>query len=122
MMSEKPDTIILACSGASNTGAYSDKVARGLMAEGKAKMLCLARFAVDPGFAEKSKRELLNDARILVLDGCLVNCAKKILKENGIDRFEHIHITDYGIEKGKTPVQKDKIIEIIDSLTGNSKK
>jgi uncharacterized metal-binding protein len=25
-MDQKPDTIILACSGASNTGAYSDKV------------------------------------------------------------------------------------------------
>jgi len=36
---------IIACSGASNTGAYSDLVARKLMNMGKAKMLCLARFS-----------------------------------------------------------------------------
>ncbi len=65
--------IILACSGASNTGAYSDKVARKLMKDGNAKMPCLARFAVDKSFAEESKAELSNDTRIVVLDGCPIN-------------------------------------------------
>lgn len=59
---------ILACSGASNTGAYSDKVARKLMQDGNAKMQCLARFAVDKKFAATSKAELSNGARIVVLD------------------------------------------------------
>ncbi|MDZ7822549.1 MAG: putative zinc-binding protein [Candidatus Marinimicrobia bacterium] len=49
---------VVACSGASNTGAYSDKVARKLMALGKADMLCLAKFAVDKNFAEISKKKL----------------------------------------------------------------
>ena len=57
-MNQNSKTIILACSSASNTGAYSDKVARKLMKEGNAKMLCLARFAVDKDFAETSKTEL----------------------------------------------------------------
>ncbi len=46
--------ILLACSGASNTGAYSDKTARKLMQDGNAKMPCLARFAVDESFAQTS--------------------------------------------------------------------
>ncbi|MFZ5517449.1 MAG: putative zinc-binding protein [Candidatus Zhuqueibacterota bacterium] len=101
--------IILACSGASNTGAYSDKVARKLMKDGHAKMLCLARFAVDSVFAEDSKSELSFGARIVVLDGCPINCAEKILKKNRIETFEHINITDFGIVKGKTPVTEAKI-------------
>lgn len=108
--------IILACSGASNTGAYSDKVARKLMKDGNAKMLCLARFAVDKRFAEQSKAELGNGTRIVVLDGCPINCAEKILRENGIERFEHINITDFSIVKGQTPVTEAKINEICEFL------
>jgi len=110
--------IILACSGASNTGAYSDKVARKMMQDGNAKMLCLARFAVDKSFAEQSKAELGNGARIVVLDGCPINCAEKILMENGIEHFEHINITDFGIVKGQTPVTEAKINEICEFLKG----
>jgi uncharacterized metal-binding protein len=107
---------ILACSGASNTGAYSDKVARKLMKDGNAKMLCLARFAVDKNFADDSKAELNNGARIVVLDGCPINCAELILKDNEIEKFEHINITDFGIVKGQTPVTEAKINEICEFL------
>ena len=111
--------IVLACSGASNTGAYSDKVARKLMQDGNAKMLCLARFAVDKSFAEDSKAKLSNGARIVVLDGCPINCAENILKENGIEQFEHVNITDFGIVKGVTPVTEEKLIEINEFLKNN---
>jgi len=112
MESNNKKIIVLACSGASNTGAYSDKVARKSMQDGNAKMLCLARFAVDKNFAQTSKTELSNGARIVVLDGCPINCAEKILKENRIETFEHINITDFGIVKGQTPVTVAKINEI----------
>lgn len=115
-MNQNGKIIILACSGASNTGAYSDKVARKLMKDGKAKMLCLARFAVDKNFAETSKAELSNGTRIVVLDGCPINCAEKILKENGIEQFEHINITDFEIVKGQTPVTEEMIIKISESI------
>lgn len=107
---------ILACSGASNTGAYTDRVARKLMAAGSAKMLCLTRFAIDPGFAEKSKAELSNGQRIVVLDGCPIDCARKILSENGIAHFKHSHSTDFGIVKGQTPVTEEKVTEICELL------
>ncbi len=74
-MNQNSKLFILACSGASSTGAYSDKVARKLMNDGNAKMLCLARFAVDESFAATSKTELSNGARIVVLDGCPIDCA-----------------------------------------------
>jgi len=104
---------IVACSGASNTGSYSDLVARKLMKDGAAKMLCLARFSVDEKFAEKSKEEY---SKIIILDGCPINCAELTLKNRGIDNYLHINTTDFDIVKGKTPVTEEKINEIVDFI------
>lgn len=116
MESKDKKIIVLACSGASNTGAYSDKVARKMMANGKGKMLCLARFAVDPKFAEQSKKDLeaLGDTgELIIIDGCPINCAEEIMKKSGFLKYRHINTTDFGITKGKTPVTEEKIDEII---------
>ncbi len=116
MESNHKKIIVLAFSGASNTGAYSDKAARKLMADGKGKMLCLARFAVDPKFAEQSKKELedLGDTgELIIIDGCPINCAEEIMKESGFLKYRHINTTDFGIVKGKTPVTEEKTDEII---------
>lgn len=116
MISTGEKVIILACSGASNTGVYSDKVARKLMTSEKGKMLCLARFAVDEEWAESQKCDLLQGTRIVVLDGCPIDCAAKILKQRGIHDFEHVYTTDFGVVKGKTPVTEEKIIEISNAI------
>jgi uncharacterized metal-binding protein len=104
---------IIACSGASNTGAYSDLVARKLMNMGKAKMLCLARFSVDEKFAEGLKSEI---GKYIVLDGCPINCAEVIMKKAGVNDFVHINTTDFGIVKGKTPVTDEKVNEIVEHI------
>ncbi len=104
---------IIACSGASNTGAYADLVARKLMEMGKAKMLCLARFSVDEKFAEQLKTEI---GKYIVLDGCPINCAEVIMKKAGVNDFIYINTTDFGIVKGKTPVTEDKINEIVEHI------
>lgn len=117
-MDEKK-VIVLACSGASNTGAYSDKIARKMMAKNQAKMLCLARFSVDKGFADKSKKDLedLGDTgELIIIDGCPINCAEVVMKNSGFTKYQHINITDYGVEKGKTPVTEEKIDEIINKI------
>jgi len=112
-MEDKDKIAIIACSGASNTGAYSDLVARKLMQSGKAKMLCLARFSVDKKFAVKSKEEV---RKVVVLDGCPINCAELTMKQNGIEQFVHINTTDFGIEKGQTPVTEEKVDEIVNHI------
>lgn len=108
--------IVLACSGASNTGAYSDKVARKLMKDGEAKMLCLARFAVDEKFVKQTKVEIMNYEEVIVIDGCPINCAEKIIQKLELSNYRHINITDFGIEKGKTPVTEEKVVEITETL------
>ena len=112
-MEDKDKIAIIACSGASNTGSYSDLVARKLMQSGKAKMLCLARFSVDKKFAVKTKEEV---KKVVVLDGCPINCAELTMKQNGIEQFVHINTTDFGIEKGKTPVTEEKVNEIVNHI------
>ena len=104
---------VVSCSGASNTGEYSDVVARKLKKIGHADMLCLARFSVDEKFTEKSKSEI---HKLVVLDGCPVNCAELIMKKAGIQDFIHINTTDFGIVKGQTPVAENKINEIVDHI------
>ena len=104
---------VVSCSGASNTGKYSDVVARQLMQSGQAKMLCLARFSIDKQFAEKSKTEI---GKLVVLDGCPINCAELIMKQAGITDFVHLNTTDFDIKKGVTPVTDEKINEIIDHI------
>mgnify|MGYP005835469009 CR=1 FL=1 len=104
---------VVACSGASNTGQYSDVVARKLMESGQAKMLCLARFSVDMKFAEQSKTEI---GKLIVLDGCPINCAERTMLETGITNFIHLNTTDFGITKGVTPVTDEKVSEIANHI------
>lgn len=104
---------IVSCSGASNTGKFSDAVARMLMSDGSAKMLCLARFSIDKQFAANAKNEI---DKLVVLDGCPINCAEKTMQENGIDDYSHINITDFGIVKGQTPFSSEKAGEIVEHI------
>lgn len=107
------DYQIVSCSGASNTGKFADEVARKLAANGKVKMLCLARFSIDEAFADESKKNLNH---LIVLDGCSINCAQNTMHKSGIKLFEHLHITDFGIIKGKTPFSPEKANEIINHI------
>jgi uncharacterized metal-binding protein len=104
---------IVSCSGASNTGKFADETARMLMSEGNAKMLCLARFSIDKEFAKSTKEEITD---LVVLDGCSIDCAKKTMNENGIEKFLHLHTTDFGIIKGQTPFSKEKTKEIAEYI------
>jgi len=125
METNEKKIIVLACSGASNTGAYSDKAARKLMSEGKAKMMCLARFSIDKKFAEKTKNELnelKGNSEVFVVDGCPINCAELTIKASGIENYSHINTTDFGIVKGKTPVTEEKVNEIVEYIVTNSNK
>lgn len=101
---------IASCSGASNTGKFSDEVARMIMTGGTAKMLCLAGFSIDKPFAENAKTEI---GKLVVLDGCPINCAEKTMQGNGIENYNHINITDFGVVKGKTPFESEKAMEIL---------
>jgi len=112
-MEKQNQFYIISCGGASNTGKYSDAVARMLMHNGDAKMLCLTRFSVDKPWAENAKKDI---EKIIVLDGCPINCAEKTMLESGIDNYIHINTTDFGIVKGETPFSEEKAKEIVEHI------
>jgi uncharacterized metal-binding protein len=66
--------MILACSGGSNVGQLSNRAAV----------------------------ELTRDVPLIAaIDGCSVGCAKFILKNADVSHYNHIVLTDLGIEKNK---------------------
>ena len=89
--------------------------ARMLDDKGEANMVCLAKVAIgDQNLINKLKS--MHDKKIIVLDGCPINCSEKILGKEGIANITHINITSFGIEKGKTPVTIEKIREIVEKI------
>jgi uncharacterized metal-binding protein len=47
--------------------------------------------------------------KVLVIDGCPVDCGKKMMEGAGISGFSYLRVTDHGFEKGKSPVNDDAI-------------
>ena len=88
------DTMILACSGASNVGQLSNRAAVELTQEGFGKMFCLAGIGGDlSGFVQSAK----DTPRMIVIDGCDVCCVKATLDRAEIPLKDYIVLTSLGI-------------------------
>jgi uncharacterized metal-binding protein len=104
--------LIYACSGAANTGLLADQVARKLAREGSGKMTCLAAVGAGlSGFLESARAVFAN----FVIDGCPVSCGKKIFENQGLP-LRHFVMTEYGAEKGKTPITEELIGKVSEAL------
>lgn len=102
--------LIFACSGAADVGAVADQAARRMTQEGTGSMFCLAGIGgrVAP-VMEKTK----SASMLLAIDGCPLDCVSKTLKQAGIECFEHLRVTDLGLEKGSTPVDQASIEKVV---------
>lgn len=98
--------IVYACSGCSDAGELADRIARQLSREGGGEMSCLA------GIGGRVK-PLLNKGeqaqRILVIDGCPLNCARKTLELAGLNTFAHLQLHEIGLRKGNCPPNDERI-------------
>jgi uncharacterized metal-binding protein len=113
-MSDKKDgcaceggvSLIFPCSGAADVGEISDRAARNLSSQGHGKMFCLAGIGGNiSGMIASTK----GADRVLVIDGCELDCAKKTMVERGIDGYLHFRVTDLGMEKSKSPATQERI-------------
>jgi uncharacterized metal-binding protein len=113
--------LLYACSGMANTGMLADQVWRKLVRDGRGSGTCLAAIGAGlSGFIESAR----NADRNIVLDGCKVACGSKIFEKEGLP-CEHYVMTDYGVEKGKTPITGDVIETVasrIETLIGEAAK
>ncbi len=108
----KPATVVYACSGCSDAGELADRIARQLTREGAARMSCLAGI----GGRVKSLASTAEQAeRILVVDGCPLNCAAHTLKLAGFQKFDHLELHKIGIRKGSCPVTEERIASGIEA-------
>ena len=98
--------VIYSCSGCSDAGELADRIARRLSREGTAEMSCLAGIG---GRVKSLLRKAENAQRILVVDGCPLNCAARTLKSAGIQSFDHLELQDIGFRKGSCPVTEERI-------------
>lgn len=90
------NTMILACSGASNLGQISNQAAVELAREGFGKMFCLAGIGAHmSGFVQSAK----DVPAMVAIDGCPVGCARKILEHAEVPLGAYLAISDLGIEK-----------------------
>ena len=89
------DVLLLTCSGGSNVGQIANQAAVELAKEGCGKLFCLAGI----GTHLDTMIVATKDRKLVVIDGCPVQCGKKILEHAGLKADLPIVVTDLGIEK-----------------------
>jgi len=109
---EKKNVLLYACSGGANVAEIADRAARELMFSGYGTMFCLAGLgAAIEGMVQTAKDADMN----IVIDGCPMDCAKKVFDKVGVANYQQLKVTDLGIEKAKsvrcTQDQIDQVIE-----------
>jgi uncharacterized metal-binding protein len=103
---EGKNRIIYSCSGiGSNVGQLANAAACRLAREGYGAGSCLA--GVGGGIEKLVGAGRAADERI-VIDGCPVGCAKKIMDDKGLPVDRYIMITDLGITKTPGPAYDGK--------------
>ncbi|MCM8760562.1 MAG: putative zinc-binding protein [Candidatus Omnitrophica bacterium] len=92
------EVVILPCSGGSNCGQIANRVAVHLTEEGVGSLFCLAGIGAHISGMIESARSA---KRLVAIDGCSVECAKKTLEHAGLNITDYIDVTEEGIAKNK---------------------
>jgi uncharacterized metal-binding protein len=107
---------IFPCSGASNTGQISNKVAIELARQEVGNMMCTVGIgARAPGLMKSAE----SSEKIMAIDGCPVNCARKTLELAGFNVDRHIIISELGIKKTRDMDLKDEEIALVLEKVGD---
>jgi uncharacterized metal-binding protein len=103
--------IIYSCSGiGSNVGQLANAAACRLANEGFGAGSCLA--GVGGGMEKLTSVGKLANERI-VIDGCPVACAKKIMDDKGLTIDRYVMITELGIVKTPGPIFYENDIKTV---------
>ena len=105
--------LMFSCSGVADLAEIGDRAVRSLHRAGEANMFCLAGISGKDEFIEVNTG---GADRLLVVDGCDSDCAKKTMEFGGFAEFVHLRVSDLGLEKGKTPVTEERIEMVASKL------
>ena len=88
--------LIFCCSGASNVGILSFQAAIRLAQDGFGAFSCIAGIgSKNPPMIRKAK----SAGERVVIDGCPIGCARKIMDSNLIQFDRYVIVTELGINK-----------------------
>jgi uncharacterized metal-binding protein len=99
-------TLILPCSGASDVGGLTDRAARQMTLNGTGRMYCLAGIG---GRVESIMETTQAAGKLLVIDGCPLECARKTMEQAGFSGFIHLRLAEHGFRKGSSPSTEENI-------------
>ena len=107
----KKNILFYACSGGANVGEAADRAAREMMYKGCGTMFCLAGLGAGiEGMIQTARDADLN----VVIDGCSIDCAKKIFGRTGITNYRQLDVTKLGVEKAKgVPCTDDDVAKVV---------
>jgi uncharacterized metal-binding protein len=88
--------LVFACSGGSNVGQMANAAAVELARQGQAKMYCLAGLGGRVGGMIDASQHV---DYCIVIDGCPVACARKIMEQTDVPVDRYVVVTALGIKK-----------------------
>ena len=92
--------LVYSCSGCSSAAQLANTLAVRLDRSGIAEMSCIA--GVGGGvksLVNKAKRAANDKRRIVVLDGCHLQCARHCLENQGVAPDTHVLLHELGVKK-----------------------
>ena len=112
---ESTDILIFSCSGGLNVGQMTNEVAKGLTARGLGNMYCLASIGGHVnGIIESTKAA----KKVVAIDGCSVECAKKTLEHMGFFSDMHVICTELGVKKNYSlSVSSHDVKKVMNQIT-----
>jgi uncharacterized metal-binding protein len=87
-------------------GGLTDQAARQMTLNGTGRMFCLAGIGGRVASIMETTRAA---AKILVIDGCPLECARKTMEQAGFKEFMHLRLAKHGFRKGSSPSIKENI-------------
>lgn len=106
----EPKRIIFPCAGQANVGQLTNLAAIQLTEEGYGSIACASLLAIG---TESLIANALKADEVVILDGCPMNCAKKIAGAQGIAAGQYLVMTELGIAKGPSKSYTNDDIEKI---------
>ncbi|MDD3041889.1 MAG: putative zinc-binding protein [Methanosarcinaceae archaeon] len=100
---------IFPCAGASNAGQISNKIAIELEKQEVGNMMCTVGIGARAAGIMKSAEA---SEKLIAIDGCPVNCARKTLELAGFNVDRHIVISELGIKKNKDKDLKEEEVSL----------
>lgn len=88
--------IIYSCSGCSSAAQMANYMAVKIDRKELAEMSCIVGVG---GNVKKLVKTAKSGRKIIVIDGCPLNCSKACLNNQGIEPDLHVELTQYGVKK-----------------------